>query len=98
MKHITNMDELKLAQMQVRHKIELKEIELQAHITAVKEMLNPMTYVNRLFSKIAIAEHFAASVYKGYTTVRDLIAKYRSKNSADSTQEQEQVTSDPDKL
>ena len=81
MREINNMEELKMAQMELHHRIDLKEMELQAHANSLKELVNPMTYINLALSKVAVLEQFAASFYKGYTTVKDMIAKYRSRNS-----------------
>ncbi len=78
MREINNMEELKMAQIELQHKITLKEMELQAHANSLKEMLNPVTYINMAISKVAVIEQLAASFYKGYTTVKEMIAKYRN--------------------
>ena len=79
MKRINNMQELKMAQVELRHKRSLKEMELQAQADSIKGMLNPMTYINYAVSKVTFLEQFAASFMKGYDTVRELVQKYRRK-------------------
>lgn len=79
MREINNMEDLRMAQMEVEHQIALKEMELGAHMQSVKELLNPMTYINYAVSKMAAVEQLAASFYKGYTTIKELIAQYRNK-------------------
>lgn len=79
MREITNMEQLKMAQMELEHRIALKEMELGAHTQYVKELLNPLTYINYAVSKVAVLEQLAASFMKGYSIVRDFIAKYRNK-------------------
>lgn len=83
MKEITNMEELRMAQMELEHRIALKEMELGAHANSIKEMLNPLTYINYALSKVAVVEQLAASFIKGFTTVRDFIAQYRKNNIPD---------------
>lgn len=78
MREINNMEELRMAQIELRHRITLKEMELQAHTSSLKELLNPMTYINMAMSKVAAIEQLAAAFHKGYTTVKELIAKYRA--------------------
>lgn len=82
MREIRNMEELKMAQMEVEHKIALKGLELQAHMNSIKELLNPITYINYAVSKVAVLEQLIASFYKGYTTVKEMIAQYRNRKSA----------------
>lgn len=85
MREIANMEQLKMAQVELRHRIELKEIELEIHVQSIKELLNPLTYINYAVSKVAVLEQLVASFMKGYTTIKDLIAQYRSKNSGQQT-------------
>lgn len=80
MREINNMEELKMAQIELRHKVAMKELQLKAHANSIRELLNPMTYVNAAISKLASIEQLAASFWKGYTTFKDLIAKYRNRN------------------
>ncbi len=80
MKEINNMEELRMVQIELRHKIAMKELQLQAHANSLKELLNPMTYLNMALSKVAAAEQLAAAFWKGYITFKDLIAKYRNRN------------------
>lgn len=82
MREIRNMEELKMAQMEVEHKIALKELELQAHMNSIKELLNPLTYINYAVSKVAVLEQLIASFYKGYTTVKEMIAQYRNRKQS----------------
>ena len=88
MREIRNMEELKMAQIEVKHKIEITQMQLQAHTNAIKEMLNPMTYVNRAISKLASLESIAVSFFKGYKTVKEMIAKYRNGNEVSQAQEE----------
>ncbi len=81
MREIRNMEELKMAQMDIEHKIALKEMELQAHMNSIKELLNPITYINYAISKVAVLEQLFASFYKGYTTVKEMISQYRNRKS-----------------
>lgn len=77
MRKISNMEELRMAQIELRHRRALKEMELQAHSNAIKEMLNPMTYINLAISKIAFVEQLAASFVKGYTVVKEMLHRQR---------------------
>lgn len=79
MRQVNNIDELRMAQMELQHKIEIKEMELKSHTNAIKEMLNPMRYINMAISRISVVEQLAASLVKGYETIRQLVAKYRHK-------------------
>lgn len=79
MRKINNMQELKMAQIEVRHKITLKEMELQAHSNALKELLNPMTYINLAISKVAFLEQLAVSFVKGYTAIREFLSRTAEK-------------------
>lgn len=85
MREITNMEQLKMAQVEIGHKIALKEMELGMHVQSIKELLNPLAYINYAVSKVAVLEQLVASFMKGYTTIKDLIAQYRSKNSGQQT-------------
>lgn len=88
MREIRNMEELRMAQIELKHQIAMKELQLQAHANAIREMLNPMTYVNRAISKLASFETIATSFIKGYRTVKEMIAKYRNGNNATEAEEQ----------
>lgn len=79
MKDINNMQELREAQIELRHKRELKELELRAYAGSIREMLNPMTYISYAVSKVTFLEQFAASFMKWYDTVREVVQKYRRK-------------------
>ena len=83
MRQIRNMEELKMAQVEIKHKIAIKEMQLQAHTNAIREMFNPMTYVNRAISKLGSIENLITSFYSGYHKVREMIAKYRNVNNGD---------------
>lgn len=81
MREITNMEQLKMAQVELGHKIALKEMELGTHMQSIRELLNPLTYINYAVSKVTVLEQFIATFMNGYRTVKDFIAQYRSKNT-----------------
>lgn len=81
MREIRSMEELKMAQVELQHKIAIKELQLQAHTKSLKDLVNPMTYINLLISKLSIVENIATSFYKGYRTVKDMIEEYRKKET-----------------
>lgn len=96
MKRIDNMEELRMAQIELRHKSAMKELELKAHANALKEMLNPLTYINYALSKVAIVEQLAASFMKGYTTVKEIVRKYRDNNRTGTPPAQQTDGTTPD--
>ena len=85
MREINNMADLKNAQQEIRHKIQMKELELGAHFNAIKEYLNPLTYINYAVSKITVLEQFIASFYKGYNTIKEIIKSHRTKKESQQT-------------
>lgn len=85
MREINTMEELKIAQQELRHQREIKEIEIQAHLNALKEFLNPITYINYAISRMAVLEQFVAAIYKGYSTIRDMAENYRTKKEKQQT-------------
>ena len=91
MREIRNMEELKMAQIELKHKIEITQMQLQAQKNAIKEILNPMTYVKLAVSKLASLESIAISFFKGYRTVKEMIAKYRNRNNASESQTETQT-------
>ena len=86
MREIRNMEDLRNAQQEVRFKIQMKELEMGAHLNALKEYLNPLTYINYAISKITVLEQLVASFHKGYSTVKDIISRYRTKKENSNTE------------
>lgn len=85
MREIKDMADLKNAQQEIRYKIQMKELEVGAHLNAVKEYLNPLTYINYAISKITVLEQLVTSFYKGYNTVKEMIQNYRTKKENQQT-------------
>lgn len=67
---ITSLDELRSARERLKNIIALKEYELEGDVNALKEALNPVTYVNRLLTKIYSFEYLLKYFMKGYDFVR----------------------------
>ncbi len=67
---ITNLEELRSARERLKNIIALKEYELEGDVNALKESLNPVTYINRLLTKIYSFEYLLKYFMKGYDLVR----------------------------
>ena len=91
-----SFEDLKEAQVETRHKIAIKEMELQAHTNAMRELLNPMTYINRALSKISYLEQFMAAFMRGYAAVRDFIRRYKDKDTPEPPAQTEEADVIPD--
>lgn len=72
---ITSLDELRSARERLKNIIALKEYELKGDVNALKEALNPVTYVNRLLTKIYSFEYLLKYFMKGYDFVRNWFNK-----------------------
>lgn len=72
---ITSLDELRSARERLKNIIALKEYELEGDVNALKEALNPVTYVNRLLTKIYSFEYLLKYFMKGYDFVRNWFNK-----------------------
>ena len=72
---ITSLDELRSARERLKNIIALKEYELEGGVNALKEALNPVTYVNRLLTKIYSFEYLLKYFMKGYDFVRNWFNK-----------------------
>lgn len=81
MREIRNMGELKMSQVELRHKIDITQMQLLSHAKAVRELLNPITYINLAISKLDTLEDIAVSFYKGYHTVKEKITEYRNRKT-----------------
>lgn len=68
---ISNMEQLHAARERLRNRIELKEYELDADVRAFKQAMNPVTYINRLVSKLYSFEYLAKYFMQGYEFVRN---------------------------
>ena len=75
------MEELKVAQIELKHKIAIKEMQLHSHAKSVRELLNPVTYINLAISKLSALEDIAISFYRGYHTVKKKITEYRNRET-----------------
>lgn len=82
MKQINNLEELRMAQVELQHRISMKELELKAHANSIRELLNPMTYINLAISRISYVEKLVTAFYNGYTTFKEMIARYSNRKSA----------------
>ncbi len=85
---IENLEQLHAAKMRLAHLIELKEQELKTNKQAVKEALNPLTYINRFITRLYSMEYLFKYAVKGYEFVKDLFNKH---TSPDSTIEEQPV-------
>ena len=68
---ISNIEQLHAARERLRNMIELKELELESDVTAFKQALNPVTYMNRLVSKLYSFEYLVKYFVQGYEFVRN---------------------------
>lgn len=72
---ITNMEQLRAARERLKNIIIIKEYELEGNVNAFKEAINPVTYINRLLTKIYSYEYLIKYFVKGYDFVRNWFAK-----------------------
>lgn len=70
-KAISNLEQLHAARERLRNMIELKELELESDVNAFKQALNPVTYINRLVSKLYSFEYLVKYFVQGYEFVRN---------------------------
>ena len=56
-KSISNLKELHSAREELKGAIALKEFELKGEFAACKQALNPVTYINRLITKLYTMEN-----------------------------------------
>lgn len=80
---ITNLEQLQAAKIRIAHLVELKEQELNANKHAVKEALNPLTYINRFITKLYSMEYLFKYAVKGYDFVKDFFNKHTPDSTSD---------------
>ncbi len=80
---IRNMEQLYAAKVRIAHLVELKEQKLKADKQAVRDALNPLTYINRLIAKIYSMDYLFKYAVKGYDFVKDLFNKHTPDSSSD---------------
>lgn len=68
---ISNIEQLHAARERLRNMIELKEYEFEGDVRAFKEALNPVTYINRLITKLYSLDHLVKYFVQGYDFVRN---------------------------
>ncbi len=82
---ITNLEQLQAAKIRLAHLVELKEQELNANKQAVKEALNPLTYINRFITKLYSMEYLFKYAVKGYDFVKDFFNKHTPDSTSDAS-------------
>ncbi len=78
---ITNMEQLRAARSHIAHLAELKERELIAGGQAVKDALNPITYINRFITKLYSMEYVIKFAMKGYDFIKGFFKKEQHPDS-----------------
>lgn len=68
---ISNVEQLHAARERLRNMIDLKELELESDVNAFKQAINPVTYINRLVSKLYSFEYLVKYFVQGYDFVRN---------------------------
>ena len=71
-KSISNLKELHSAREELKTAITLKEFELKGEGAACKQALNPVTYLNRIITKLYTMENMIKYFVKGYEFVKGI--------------------------
>lgn len=72
---IRNMKELQQARERVKFAVALKEQELKSNKEAIMRALNPITYINRVITKIYSLEPLVALFTKVYDSIKGFFRK-----------------------
>lgn len=71
------MEDMKPFQQENNYKIRMKELELEAHLNAFKEYLNPLTYINLVVEKISFLEHLVTAIARAGAAVREMFSRVK---------------------
>lgn len=70
---ISNLNDLRRARNVLDTKIRIKETELKFQYRALRELINPVTYINRFVSKFSTLENIVRCFCRGFSVVREII-------------------------
>ncbi len=70
--------DLKGAEAENALREQMKQVELQAHVNSLKELLNPFTYINYAVVKLQELEKLATAFLEGYTAIKKMVENYRN--------------------
>ena len=74
-KSISNLKELHSVREELKGAIALKEFELKGEVAACKQALNPVTYLNKIITKLYTMENIIKYFVKGYEFVKGVFSK-----------------------
>ena len=95
---ITTFEQLKTAQIELKYKIELKEIELADRYGALKSYFSPLTVLSRIVSRLYSLRFLGKYMATAYDYIRDMAIKLRDawKNRKAATMAAEKTEAEED--
>ncbi len=74
---ITTFEQLKTAQIELKYRIELKEMELSEKYSALKSYFSPLTVLSRVVSRLYSLRFLGKYMATAYDYIRDMAIKLR---------------------
>jgi hypothetical protein len=93
--NIKNLEDLKRTQLELKYKLEQKEMEINAEFSSLKTYLNPITYLNIATQKFETLEQIISYCVKGYHSAKNFFQKHKHpQNEINNTPDSDKNTPD----